>query len=77
MKKLGFGSISLLLSLVIISIIFLICVNTFKGISSIKFKNSSIDNQGIQNHVDKTVSEIEQMRQQTIDYNKQMQQNNY
>ena len=40
-------------------------------------KDSSIDSQSVQEHVDQTVNEIEQMRQQTIDYNKQMEQNNY
>lgn len=77
MKKDGFGAISLLLSLVIISIIFLIGVNTFKGVSSIKLQDSSINNQSVQEHVDQTVNEIEQMRLQTVDYNKQMQENDY
>ena len=77
MKRNGFGAISLLLGLVITAIIFLIGINTFKGVSSIKMKDSSIDSQSVQEHVDQTVNEIEQMRQQTIDYNKQMEQNNY
>lgn len=77
MKRNGFGAISLLLGLVITAIIFLIGVQTFKGVSSIKIKNSSLDSQSVQEHVDQTVSEIEQMRQQTIDYNKQMQENDY
>ncbi len=77
MKRNGFGAISLLLGLVITAIIFLIGINTFKGVSSIKMKDSSIDSQSVQEHVDQTVNEIEQMRQQTIDYNKQMEQNDY
>lgn len=77
MKRKGFGAISLLLGLVITAIIFLIGINTFKGVSSIKMKDSSIDSQSVQEHVDQTVNEIEQMRQQTIDYNKQMEQNDY
>lgn len=77
MKRNGFGAISLLLGLVITAIIFLIGVQTFKGVSSIKIKDSSFDSQSVQEHVDQTVSEIEQMRQQTIDYNKQMQENDY
>lgn len=77
MKRNGFGAISLLLGLVITAIIFLIGVQTFKGVSSIKIKNSSLDSQSVQEHVDQTVSEIEQMRQQTIDYNKKMQENDY
>ena len=67
MKRNGFGAISLLLGLVITAIIFLIGINTFKGVSSIKMKDSSIDSQSVQEHVDQTVNEIEQMRQQTID----------
>ncbi len=77
MKRNGFGAISLLLGLVITAIIFLIGVQTFKGVSSIKIKDSSLDSQSVQEHVNQTVSEIEQMRQQTIDYNKQMQENDY
>lgn len=77
MKRNGFGAISLLLGLVITAIIFLIGINTFKGVSSIKMKDSSIDSQSVQEHVDQTVNEIEQMRQQTVDYNKQMQENDY
>ena len=77
MKRNGFGAISLLLGLVITAIIFLIGINTFKGVSSIKMKDSSIDSQSVQEHVDQTVNEIEQMHQQTIDYNKQMEQNDY
>ncbi|CDE44739.1 unknown [Clostridium sp. CAG:768] len=77
MKRNGFGAISLLLGLVITAIIFLIGISTFKGVSSIKMKDSSIDSQSVQEHVDQTVNEIEQMRQQTIDYNKQMEQNDY
>lgn len=77
MKRNGFGAISLLLSLVIISIIFLIGVNAFKGMSSIKMNDTSIDTKSVQEHVDQTVNEIEQMRQQTIDYNQQIQQENY
>lgn len=77
MKRNSFGAISLLLGLVITAIIFLIGINTFKGVSSIKMKDSSIDSQSVQEHVDQTVNEIEQMRQQTIDYNKQMEQNDY
>ena len=77
MKKNGFGAISLLVSLVIICIIFLISINTFKGIKKKKIQDSSIKNQSVQEHVDQTVSEIEQMRKQSVDYNKQMQQNDY
>lgn len=77
MKRYGFGSISLLLALIITAIIFLIGINSFKGISSINLKDSSVDHQSVQEHVDQTVNEIEQMRQQTINYNKQIQKEDY
>ena len=77
MKRNGFGAISLLLALVITAIIFLIGINSFKGISSINLKDSSVDHQSVQEHVDQTVNEIEQMRQQTINYNKQIQKEDY
>lgn len=77
MKRNGFGAISLLLALVITAIIFLIGINSFKGISSINLKDSSVDHQSVQEHVDQTVNEIEQMRQQTMKYNQNIQNNDY
>ncbi len=77
MKRSAFGAIDLLIGLVIISFIFLIGINAFKGMSSLKIDKSTVNEQSVQEHVDETVNEIEQMRRQTIDYNKQMLQENY
>lgn len=76
-KLKAFGAIDLLIGLVIISFIFLISMNAFRGTSSLKINNSSVNQQSVQEHVDKTVNEIENMRRQTIDYNNQMLQENY
>lgn len=66
MKK-AFGSIDLLVSLLITALLFIIIMKTFNGVSSIKM-NSSIDNKSIQEHVNKTVKEIEEIQQQTKSY---------
>ncbi len=76
MKK-AFGAIDLLIGLVIVSFIFLISVNTFKGVSSLKINDSPANKQSVQQHVDETVNEIETMRRQTVDYNKQILHENY
>lgn len=76
MKK-AFGAIDLLIGLVIVSFIFLISVNTFKGVSSLKINDSPANKQNVQQHVDETVNEIETMRRQTVDYNKQILHENY
>ena len=52
-------------------------MNAFRGTSSLKINNSSVNQQSVQEHVDKTVNEIENMRRQTIEYNNQMLQKNY
>lgn len=71
-NKLGFGAIDLLVGLVITTIVFFIGVNTFKGISSLKINETSEKTQSIQEQVDQTENEIEQMRQQSIKLQKQI-----
>ena len=77
MKLKAFGAIDLLIGLVIVSFVFIIGMNALKGASSLNIKNSPVNEQSVQEHVDETVNEIEQMRQQTINYNKQMLLENY
>ncbi len=77
MKNKAFGAIDLLIGLVIVSFIFIISMNAFKGVSSLKINDSPVNQQSVQEHVDQTVNEIENMRQQTIDYNKQILNENY
>lgn len=66
-----------MVGLVITAIVFFIGVNTFKGISSLKINETSERTQSVQEQVDQTVNEIEQMRQQTIDYNNKIQKDNF
>lgn len=66
MKKFGFGAISLLLTLIIITIIFFVCLNTIKGISSIHNKNNNIETKNVQEYVNQTVNDIEQIRHKSI-----------
>lgn len=76
-NKLGFGAVDLLIGLVIAVVVFFIGINTFKGLSSLKLNGSSVNTQSVQEQVDQTVNEIEQMRRQTIDYSRQVQQESY
>ncbi len=68
-NKLGFGAIDLLIGLVIAAVIFLIGMNTLNGVSSLKLNGNPVNTQSVQEYVDDTVNEIENMRQQTIQYN--------
>lgn len=61
----GFGAIDLLIGLLITTAIFMIGMNAMKGI---KLQTTPADTQSIQEHVDAKVNEIEQMRQQSIDF---------
>lgn len=64
--KNAFGAIDLLIGLLIISVVFIICMKSFNGISPL---NNSVDTKNIQTEVDQKINEIEQMRQQTIEFN--------
>ena len=76
MKKNAFGAIDLLIGLVITAVIFLISVNALKGVSSLKLKDSAIDKQSVQQHVDETVNEIERMCKEALDYGMEIQNDN-
>ena len=77
MKKQAFGAIELLIGLVITAVIFMISMNALKGVSSLKLNGSSVNSESVEEHVDRQVEEIQNMRRQTIDYNRQFQQENY
>ncbi len=62
----AFGAIDLLISLLIISLVFIICMKSFNGISTL---NNSVNTKNIQTEADKKIKEIEQMRQQAIEFN--------
>lgn len=66
MRKIkAFGAIDLLIGLLITTAIFMIGMNAMKGI---KFQGSPADTRNIKEHVDAQVNEIEQMKQQSIDF---------
>lgn len=68
MRK-GFGAIDLLVGLVITAIVFMIGMNALKG-TSLKLQSNSVDTKSIQQQVDEQVNDIQNMRQQAIEYNK-------
>lgn len=69
MKKNAFGMISLLLGLVIISVMFLLMINTFKGIGGAGIGGSLINTRSVQEEIDAQVNEIQNIRNQTIEIN--------
>ncbi len=77
MKKQAFGAIDLLIGLVITAVVFMISMSALKGVSSLKLNGSSVNSESVEEHVDRQVEEVQQMRKQTIDYNKQFQQDNF
>lgn len=77
MKKGAFGAIDLLIGLVITAFVFLIGMNAMKSLSSINLNGNSVDTKSVQEHVDEQVNEIENMRQQTINYQQNVQNVDY
>lgn len=77
MKKGAFGAIDLLIGLVITAFVFLIGMNAMKGLSLINLNGNSVDTKSVQEHVDEQVNEIENMRQQTINYQQNVQNVDY
>lgn len=72
MKREGFGAVDLLIGLLAMAAIFLISANAFKGVSTLKLNDSPLNSKSVQEQVNDTVNEIENMRQQTLEYEKQM-----
>lgn len=70
MKK-AFGAIDLLVGLVITAIVFMVGMNVLRG-SSLKLQGNNVDTKSVQQQVDEQVNEIQNMRQQAIEYNKQV-----
>lgn len=70
MKK-AFGAIDLLVGLVITAIVFMIGMNALRG-GSLKLQGNKVDTKSVQQQVDEQVNEIQNMRQQAIEYNKQV-----
>lgn len=77
MKRNAFGAIDLLIGLVITSIVFIISMNALKGISSLKFNGGTANTKSVQEQVDIQVNEIQNMRQQTINYEQNSQREDF
>lgn len=77
MKRNAFGAIDLLIGLVITAFVFMIGMNALKGVSSLDLRGNSVDTKSVQEHVDEQVNEIENMRQQTINYQQNVQSEDY
>ncbi|MFR1673192.1 MAG: SurA N-terminal domain-containing protein [Candidatus Gastranaerophilaceae bacterium] len=77
MKRNAFGAIDLLIGLVITAFLFIMMNNVMKGTNSLKINDTPIDTKSVQEHIDQQVNEIENMRQQTIDFNKQSEEINF
>ena len=74
MKRNGFGAIDLLLGLLITAAVAMLVMKTFYGTQPL----NTITPETVQEHVDKTVNEVEQLREQSINYSKQLlEQQNY
>lgn len=73
MKKLpAMGAISLLLGLLIISVLFIMMMPVLRNVSGgAGMSGSSIKQESVEEHVNQAVEDIQRMRQQTIDYNRQ------
>lgn len=77
MKKLkAFSAIGMLLALLIISLLFILMMPTLKdiGTGSGSLGTGSINKQSVESKVNKQIEEIENMRRQTIDINKRINQ---
>lgn len=68
MLKPAFGAISMLLTLLIIGIIFIMTIPLLKSTTNSGLGESSINHQNTEQQVDEMVKEIEKMHQQSIDY---------
>ena len=77
MKRNAFGAIDLLICLFLTAVVFLIGMNALKGTTSLKINNSATDTKSVQEQVDEQVNEIQNMRQQTINYQQNSQSEDY
>ena len=74
MKKEAFGVISLLIGLVIVSVLFIIMINAMKGLGGKGLGQSSVNTKNIEQEIDSQINEIQNMRQQSIELNNKIQQ---
>jgi len=68
------GAISMLLAMLIIAILFIFMMPMLKDFGGLNLGGNSINQESVEEHVNKQVEEIERMRQQTIDINQNINQ---
>ncbi len=77
MLKSAFGSISMLLALLIVGLLFVATIPLVKSITNSSLNKSSIQQQNIEQKADEMVKDIEKMRQQSIEYYNNQQDSDY
>lgn len=68
MLKPAFGAISILLTLVIIGIIFIMTIPALKSVSGSGIGASSIKQESAEEKANEMIKDIERMRKESIDY---------
>ncbi len=73
-KKIGSGAIGMLLAMLIIALLFIFMMPMLKDFGGAGFGGSSLNKESVEEQVNKQVKDIERMRQQTIDINRNINQ---
>ncbi len=68
MLKPAFGSISILLALLIIGLIFVMTIPMLKSTSNSGLGKSSIQQESVEEKTNEMINEIQKMRQESLDY---------
>lgn len=77
MYKNGFGAIDMLVTLVIIAALFAFAMPVLKGMGGANLKDSAINYESVEEQTNKKIQEIENMRQQTLNYNQNINQQEF
>lgn len=75
--KPAFGMISLLLGLLIVTIVFALMIPTLKNTSGAAFGPSSLKNENVEEKTNEMINDIQKMRNQSVEYNKQAEKEGY
>jgi len=71
MKNSAFSTIDLLLGLLVLTAVFMLGMNTFKQTLKLPLRND-VQVKSIQEHIDEQVSDIEEARQKSIEFEEEM-----
>lgn len=73
-KRTGSGAIGMLLAMLIIALLFIFMMPMLKDVGGTGLGGSSLNKESVEEHVNKQVEDIQRMRQQTIDINRNINQ---